>query len=223
MVLPRGMPVIAPSNAADFGGKARLFEATDGRVRAGPKSASSAGHRRRVAVAARYPGVLLFGSFLLDKQEKGTRAARRDVRKPLLSSKPPRPQEAPLTPTLSPIANGGEGARVRGKPNAVVPAAVVGASLLAIWVCDTRNIRTRDPRIRASEKRPLTPTLSPKRAWGRGGSGSCGSGLAREGILPCRKAYRGQGRSYKGRYRGGRHQAARDFSKAAIASACISR
>ena len=108
MVLPRGMPVIAPSNAVDFGGKARLFEAMDGRVRAGPKSASSAVYRRRVAVAARYPGVLLFGSFLLDKQEKGTRAARRDVRKLMLSSKPTRTQKALLTPTLSPKHSLGE-------------------------------------------------------------------------------------------------------------------
>lgn len=45
-------PCRTPSNAASFGGKARMFEHMDVRVRAGPKLASSTGNRRRAAAAA---------------------------------------------------------------------------------------------------------------------------------------------------------------------------
>ncbi len=50
-----------------------MSEAMDGRVRAGPVMASSAGDRASFTRAARDWGVLLFGYFLLDKQEKVTR------------------------------------------------------------------------------------------------------------------------------------------------------
>jgi hypothetical protein len=77
-------PCVAPSNAADFGGKAWMFERMDARVHAGPKSASSAGHGAREASDARQSGRLLFGYFLLARQEKVTRAGRRPDRKRLL-------------------------------------------------------------------------------------------------------------------------------------------
>jgi hypothetical protein len=50
-----------------------MFERRDARVRAGPVMASSAGDRASFIRAARDWGVLLFGYFLLDKQEKVTR------------------------------------------------------------------------------------------------------------------------------------------------------
>jgi hypothetical protein len=50
-----------------------MFEHMDVRVRAGPVMASSAGDRASFTRAARDWGVLLFGYFLLDKQEKVTR------------------------------------------------------------------------------------------------------------------------------------------------------
>jgi len=74
LLLPFQCPVrLAPSSAAGLGGKARMFEAMDGRVCAGPSPASSAGHRAGFIRAVRDGGVLLFGYFLLDKQEKVTR------------------------------------------------------------------------------------------------------------------------------------------------------
>ncbi len=64
---------LVPSSGARAGGKARMFEAMDGRVRAGPVMASSAGDRAGSFRAARDWGALLFGYFLLGKQEKVTR------------------------------------------------------------------------------------------------------------------------------------------------------
>jgi hypothetical protein len=76
-LLALGVPIrLAPSSGARTGSKARMFEATDGRVRAGPVLASSAGHRAGLIGATRDWGVLLFGYFLLDKQEKVTRAPK---------------------------------------------------------------------------------------------------------------------------------------------------
>jgi hypothetical protein len=70
------IPYVAPSNAAADRGKARMFEAMDGRVRAGRSAASS-------AMPARQSGRLLFGYFLLARQEKVTRAGRRPDRNAL--------------------------------------------------------------------------------------------------------------------------------------------
>ena len=64
-------PVGAPSSGGSRRGKARLFEAMDGRVRAGRRVPSNAGNGSEAD--ARTSGVLLFGYFLLDKQEKVTR------------------------------------------------------------------------------------------------------------------------------------------------------
>jgi hypothetical protein len=77
------IPCVAPSNAAADRGKARMFERMDARVRAGRSVASSAGHRCRAAAAARQSGRLLFGYFLLARQEKVTRAGRRPDRNAL--------------------------------------------------------------------------------------------------------------------------------------------
>jgi hypothetical protein len=50
VVVGSWIPSMAPSSAAGLGGKARMFEAMDGRARAGPRLASSAGRRQsRVA------------------------------------------------------------------------------------------------------------------------------------------------------------------------------
>jgi hypothetical protein len=97
------VPSAAPSNAASFGGKARMSEGMDARVRAGPKLASSAGHRHCVAVAARKGGRLLFGYFLLAKQEKVTRAVRRTERNAFAPAS--KHQSAPAARRSPPIAN----------------------------------------------------------------------------------------------------------------------
>jgi hypothetical protein len=82
------IPCVAPSNAAADRGKARMFERMDARARplrdyvslslerAGRSVASSAGHGARAASDARQSGRLLFGYFLLARQEKVTRGAR---------------------------------------------------------------------------------------------------------------------------------------------------
>ena len=63
---------LVPSSGARAGGKARMFERRDARVRAGPVMASSAGDR-----AGLFPRGARLGCpslwFLLDKQEKVTR------------------------------------------------------------------------------------------------------------------------------------------------------
>jgi len=77
LMLALGVPIrLAPSSADRTGSKARMFEHMDVRVRAGPGMASSAGYRASSTGAARDWGVLLFGYFLLDKQEKVTRAPK---------------------------------------------------------------------------------------------------------------------------------------------------
>jgi hypothetical protein len=76
-------PCVAPSNAAADRGKARMFEAMDGRVRAGRSVASSAGNGARVASDARQPGRLSLGYFSLARQREVTRAGRRPVRNAL--------------------------------------------------------------------------------------------------------------------------------------------
>jgi hypothetical protein len=77
------IPCVAPSNAAADRGKARMFEAMDGRVRAGRSVASSAGHRQRAAMPARQPGRLSLGCFSLARQREVTRAGRRPDRNAL--------------------------------------------------------------------------------------------------------------------------------------------
>ena len=86
-VLPCGwsrkFPCTAPSNAAKRGGKARMFEHRDVRVRAGPRLASSAGHGACAASDAQDPVALSLGYFSLGTQREVTRAARRAVRNAL--------------------------------------------------------------------------------------------------------------------------------------------
>jgi hypothetical protein len=68
---------LVPSSGARAGGKARMFEHMDVRVRAGPVMVSSAGDRASSIRAARDWGVLLFGYFLLDKHEPSRSEAER--------------------------------------------------------------------------------------------------------------------------------------------------
>jgi len=71
-------PFTAPSIAGDGGGKARMSERRDARVRAGPRAPRSAGHHARAARVVRCRGRRLFGYFFFAGEEKVTRA--RDAR-----------------------------------------------------------------------------------------------------------------------------------------------
>ena len=77
------IPCVAPSSAGSRRGKAWMFERMDARVHAGRRVPSNAGHRFRAAASARQSGRLLFGYFLLARQEKVTRAGRRPDRNAL--------------------------------------------------------------------------------------------------------------------------------------------
>jgi len=77
---PAWVPYLAPSSAGSRRGKARMSEAMDGRVRAGRRVPSNAGHRPSAAWPVRDPGRLSFGYFSLAKQRKVARAGRRPDR-----------------------------------------------------------------------------------------------------------------------------------------------
>jgi hypothetical protein len=76
VVLGSPFPSRAPSSAAGLGGKARMFEAMDGRVRAGPSLASSAGLRaqRGARVGRAFSCPLLFAR----AKRSGSAAAEAD-------------------------------------------------------------------------------------------------------------------------------------------------
>jgi len=67
-------PFTAPSIAGGGGGKARMSERRDARVRAGPLTPRSAGHHARAARVVRCRGRRLFGYFFFAGEEKVTRA-----------------------------------------------------------------------------------------------------------------------------------------------------
>ena len=75
-------PVEAPSSAGIRRGKARLFEAMDGRVRAGRRILSNAGNIDGFIVDAQTSGRLSFGDFSLPKQRKVTRWPNGPVKAP---------------------------------------------------------------------------------------------------------------------------------------------
>jgi hypothetical protein len=66
----RKPPWFVPSNAVGHGSKAPLFEATDGRVGAGPWTARNEGHIARHASDARNPGGLSLGYLSLPTKER---------------------------------------------------------------------------------------------------------------------------------------------------------
>ena len=70
------LPSMAPSSAAGLGGKARLSEAMDGRVRAGPSSASSAGHRAQRGARVGCPSLWFLS--LGHARERNSAAAEAD-------------------------------------------------------------------------------------------------------------------------------------------------
>jgi len=72
----RKPPWFVPSNAGGRGSKAPLSEAMDGRVGAGPWTASCEGNIARLASDAGTPGGLLFAYFLLSTQEKVGRSPK---------------------------------------------------------------------------------------------------------------------------------------------------
>ena len=76
IVRSRKLPWFQPSNAAGRGNKAPMSEARDGRVGAGPWTASCEGNIARLASDAGTPGGLLFAYFLLSTQEKVGRSPK---------------------------------------------------------------------------------------------------------------------------------------------------
>ena len=70
------LPSMAPSSAAGLGGKARMFERRDARVRAGPRPASSAGHRTKSGARVGSPSLWLLS--LGDARESSSAAAEAD-------------------------------------------------------------------------------------------------------------------------------------------------
>src|SRR5690606_28352178 len=75
-------PVEAPSSAGIRRGKARLFEAMDGRVRAGRRILSNAGNIDGFIVDAQTAGRLSFGGFSRTKARRVTRWPNAPVKRP---------------------------------------------------------------------------------------------------------------------------------------------
>jgi len=101
------LPSLAPSSAAGLGGKARMFERRDARVRAGPSSASSAGHRTKsgARVGCPFSWLLLFGH----AKRSNSAAAEADETPPQIRFQRVRPGPSWMTagiPPRSPVFAG---------------------------------------------------------------------------------------------------------------------
>jgi hypothetical protein len=87
VALGTSFPSMAPSSGGGLGGKARMFEHMDVRVRAGPRPASSAGHRTKSGARAGCPSL-----WFLSLGHARARGGRNLATSPLRASKAEKPR-----------------------------------------------------------------------------------------------------------------------------------